>query len=102
MTVATDDLAHDIERLKALVLAERAEKMQLAGECDAGCSAFDNGHLIGRNLGRPDQRPAGRLSRWFGTYRWQFDVMGHVWTAPGCQGFLAVCSVGRCSHVSGL
>src|SRR5262245_10690759 len=29
-------------------------------------------------------------------------AQGHVWTAPGCQGKLARCSGGRCSHVFGL
>ncbi len=28
--------------------------------------------------------------------------VGHVWTAPGCQGILARCSIGRGSHVFGL
>jgi hypothetical protein len=26
----------------------------------------------------------------------------HVWTAPGCQGILARCSIGRGSHVFGI
>ncbi len=28
--------------------------------------------------------------------------MGHVWTAPGWQGFSSRRSIGRCSHVFGL
>ena len=30
------------------------------------------------------------------------SALGHVWTAPGWQGFSHECSIGRCSHVFGL
>lgn len=41
MTDSTVDLPDDIERLKALVLAERAEKMQFASERDAAIAERD-------------------------------------------------------------
>ena len=30
------------------------------------------------------------------------SLVGHAWTAPGCQGTLARCSLGRSSHAFGL
>src|SRR5258705_13575633 len=41
MTDSTDDLPDDIERLKAMLRAERAEKVQIAGERDAAVAERD-------------------------------------------------------------
>jgi transposase len=41
MTDSADDLPDDIERLKALLVAERAEKMRFAGERDAAIAERD-------------------------------------------------------------